>query len=335
MNILIDDRWFGDTGIGRYAREIIERKPACNRVSCLNRNWKISNPLSPWLLGAAANSSGADLFWSPGFMPPAGSGIPYVVTIHDLIHLHYGTSLHRLFYNQIIRRLLRNAAAVLTVSNYSREEILEWSGLTPGLVSVVPLAVDPAFCAGGAAYAPGYPYILYVGNRRIYKNITRLIEAFALGCRNPEIRLVLSGAENPELLALAKRLGIAARVVFLGRIEEEALPALYRGALATVYVSLYEGFGLPPLESIACGTPVVTSNTTSLPEVVGDAALLVDPLNLDAIAEGLMRITEDSALRGELVRKGLERVKLFSWDACARKTWDLLQQAAETNNKTN
>jgi len=329
MNILVDDRWFGDTGIGRYAREVIERMPAGHQVSCLSKNWKIKNPVSPWLLGAAANKSGADLFWSPGFMPPARSGVPYVVTIHDLIHLHYGTSLHRLYYNQVIRRLLRNAASVLTDSVYSQNEILEWSGLPADLVKVVPLAVSSLFCADGDIFNPGYPYVLYVGNRRIYKNIPRLIESFALGCRDPEIRLVLSGTEDPELLALAKRVGISARIVFLGRIEEEALPALYRGALAVAYVSLYEGFGLPPLEAMACGTPVLTSNVTSLPEVTADAALMADPLNVDEIAACLMRITEDATLRIELIRKGLERVKVFSWDACAQKTWAVLQSAAE------
>lgn len=330
MNILVDDRWLGDTGIGRYAREILERKPDSHNVAYLNRSWKIKNPVSPWLLGAEASRAAADLFWSPGFMPPARCRIPYVVTIHDLIHLHYGTSFHRLYYNRIIRRLLQDAASILTDSAYSRDEILEWSGLPPDLVSVVPLAVSHIFCAEGDVYDPGYPYVLYVGNRRIYKNIHRLIEAFALGCRNPEIKLALSGAEDAELLSVALKVGIADRIVFLGRIDEEALPALYRGALAVAYVSLYEGFGLPPLEAMACGTPVLSSNVTSLPEVVGDAGLMVDPLNVDEIADGLARISEESALRGDLIRKGLERSRLFSWDECAMRTWDILQRAAAT-----
>jgi len=330
MNILVDDRWFGDTGIGRYAREVIERKPDCHRVTYLNKNWKIKNPVSPWLLGGAVNHSAADLFWSPGFMPPAMCRIPYVVTIHDLIHLHYGTVLHRLYYNQIIRKLLHNAATVLTDSAYSRDEILEWSGLSPDLVSVIPLAVSPVFSAVGEVYDPGYPYILYVGNRRIYKNIHRLIKAFGMGCRNSDVRLALSGTADPELLDLAKQVGIADRIVFLGRIDEELLPALYRGALAVAYVSLYEGFGLPPLEAMACGTPVLSSNVTSLPEVVGDAGLMVDPLDVEQIADGLTRVTEDATLRAELVKRGLERIKLFSWEACAMRTWDLLRRAALT-----
>jgi glycosyltransferase involved in cell wall biosynthesis len=327
MNILVDSRWFGDTGIGRYVNEILKRKPECHTVTYLNRDWKIKNPVSPWLLGHAANHSTAKLFWSPGFMPPAKCRIPYVVTVHDLIHLHYGTSFHRFYYNQIIRRLLHNAATVLTDSEYSRQEILEWSGLSSERVSVISLAVSDCFTEDGKVFRPGYPYILYVGNRRVYKNINRLIMAFSRGNVNPEIKLALSGAEDPDLFALAQKSGVADRIVFLGRIEEEDLPSVYRGALAVAYVSLYEGFGLPPLEAMASGTPVLTSNVTSLPEVVGDAALMVDPSDIEAIAVGLTRISEDSCFRANLIKKGLERVKLFSWDATAVKTWEALQRA--------
>lgn len=328
MKILIDDRWFGDTGIGRYASEILKRKPDCHTVSYLNRNWKIKNVVSPWLLGVAANNSDANLFWSPGFMPPARCNIPYVVTIHDLIHLHYGTSLHRLYYNQVIRRLLSNAASVLTDSEYSRDEILTWSGLPSERVRVISLAVDDTFSREGKVFTPGYPYILYVGNRRIYKNIHRLIEAFGLGCKNTDIKLVLSGSEDPDLLNSAKKAGIIDRIVFLGKIKEEDLPAVYRGALAVVYISLYEGFGLPPLEAMACGTPVLTSNVTSLPEVVGDAALLVDPLNVEEIADGIRRLTEDDSLCERLSRSGLQRAQRFSWDKSAEITWKVLHEAA-------
>jgi len=330
MKVLVDDRWFGETGIGRYAREILQRKPERHSVACLNRGWRISNPVTPWLLGAAANRGGADLFWSPGFMPPALCRIPYVVTVHDLIHLHYGSARHRFYYDQVIRRLLSGAASVLTVSEHSREEILEWSGLEADRVRAVPLAASPAFSAGTERFEPGYPYILYVGNRRVYKNLHRLIRAFAAGCRDTGIRLALSGDPDRDLLDLIGRLGLGERVVFLGRIAEEALPAVYRGALALAYVSLYEGFGLPPLEAMACGTPVLASNVTSLPEVVGDAGLLVDPLDVEEIAHGLSRLTEDGALRSELVRRGQERVRRrFNWEVCATSTWEVLRQAAQ------
>lgn len=330
MNIFIDNRWFGETGIGRYAREILNRKPASHRVTFLDRNWKIKNPVSPWLLGEAANTSGADLFWSPGFMPPARCKIPYVVTIHDLIHLHYGTSWHRLYYNQILRRLLRSASSIFTDSEYSRNEILTWSGLSAQRVRVIPLAVSDDFTSQSEIFRPGYPYILYVGNRRAYKNIHRLIEAFGRGCANCDIKLALSGFESPDLLMVAKKFGVAERLVFLGRIEEAELPAVYRGAVAVAYVSLYEGFGLPPLEAMACGTPVLASNVTSIPEVVGNAAVLVDPLNVEEIAEGLKCLTEDDTLRGRLRSLGLERASMFNWHKTAEITWNSLQEACQT-----
>jgi glycosyltransferase involved in cell wall biosynthesis len=115
-----------------------------------------------------------------------------------------------------------------------------------------------------------------------------------------------------------------------GRVADELLPTLYSGALAFVYPSLYEGFGLPPLEAMACGTPVLTSNVTSLPEVVGDAGLLVDPYNVEAIAHGIRRLVEDSALREELKRKGLERAKQFTWERTAELTWAVLEEAMES-----
>lgn len=328
MNVLVDNRWFGDTGIGRYASEIIKRKPVQTELSALNRDWKIKNPASPWLLGSAINTTKADLFWSPGFMPPAGCLIPFVVTVHDLIHLHFGTSLHRLYYNQIIRKLLHNASSVLTVSEYSRNELLEWSGLPQEKVVVTYNAVSSDFCCCGIKYNPGFPYVLYVGNRRIYKNIHRLIEAFGLGCKNTDIKLVFSGSEDPDLLASAKKAGIIDRIAFISKIREEDLPAVYRGALAVAYISLYEGFGLPPLEAMACGTPVLTSNVTSLPEVVGDAALLVDPLNVEEIADGIRRLTEDDLLRQNLRKLGLQRAQSFSWDKSAEITWKVIYEAA-------
>ncbi|BCS55015.1 glycosyltransferase family 1 protein [Geobacter sp. SVR] len=329
MELIIDDRWFGETGIGRYVNEIIKRKPDNCHILHLNQNWKIKNPLSPWLLASTIKKSHADLFWSPGFMPPAGCKTPFVVSVHDLMHLHYGNSLQRLYYNQVIRRLLHNAATVLTVSEYSRNELLSWSGISAEKVVVTHNAVGADFSCEGTQYNPGFPYVLYVGNRRIYKNVNRLIEAFSLGCKRSDVKLVLSGTADPELLAIARQAGIADRIIFIGRIKEEDLSAVYRGALAVAYVSLYEGFGLPPLEAMACGTPVLTSNVTSLPEVVGDAALMVDPFDVEAIADGLRRITEDSGLQLDLQTKGLKRVELFSWDISAKKIWEVLNRAAQ------
>ncbi len=263
-------------------------------------------------------------------MPPAMCRLPFVVTIHDLIHLHYGTLLHRTYYNKIISPFLGGADRILTVSEYSRSEILAWSGLPSERVVSIHNGVSTEFALDGDVFQPGFPYVLYVGNRKKHKNLERLIQGFGKARLDSEIRLAISGVENQKLVELATKSGISSQLVFLGRIEEKALPSIYRGALAACFVSLYEGFGLPPLEAMACGTPVLTSNVTSLPEVVGDAALMVEPHDVEAIADGLKRLVEDFFLRDELRRKGLERAKRFNWDKTAELTWQVLQQAAKS-----
>lgn len=254
-------------------------------------------------------------------MPPASSGVPFLFTVHDTTHLDYGNAFHRAYFNHVIRRLAKPAASVLTVSEYSRSQILTWSGLAPQQVVAIPLGIGAVFCEQGPAHQMGKSYILYVGNRRSNKNVPRMIQAFAKANIDPQMVMALSGGYDAELHAVAASAGIADRLVFLGLIPEEDLPAVYRGATALMYVSLSEGFGLPPLEALACGTPVLVSNVTSLPEVVGDAGLLVDPTDVPAIAHALGTIVNDAALRARLKQSGLERAKNFSWDRCAAQTW--------------
>jgi glycosyltransferase involved in cell wall biosynthesis len=191
-----------------------------------------------------------------------------------------------------------------------------------------------------AERGPAPAYLLYVGTLQPRKNLSRLIEAFARLAGAPafadvqqsdSLRLVLAGRRGwlyDDLVAQVERLGLAGRVFFPGYVADADLPALYSGALAFVFPSLYEGFGLPVLEAGACGVPVITSNTSSLPEVAGDAALLVDPHDVDAIAEAMYRLVTDEALRQELIRRGIENVKRFSWEKCARETLAVLEEVA-------
>jgi glycosyltransferase involved in cell wall biosynthesis len=184
---------------------------------------------------------------------------------------------------------------------------------------------------------------LYVGTLQPRKNLARVIDAFARLAGNPalaptlsDVQLVLAGKRGwlyDDLFAQVTRLGLASRVVFPGYIEDTDLPALLGGALALVFPSLYEGFGIPVLEAGACGVPVITSNTSSLPEVAGDAALLVDPHDVDAIADAMLRIATDAELRAELDRRGQENVKRFSWEKCARETLAVLEEAAKRGKK--
>jgi glycosyltransferase involved in cell wall biosynthesis len=186
---------------------------------------------------------------------------------------------------------------VLTVSAFSRREILEWTGLPGERVEVVGNGVSAAFRPDGPRHQPGYPYFLHVGRRAAHKNVERLVAAHT-----------------------ASRCGREVRLLFTGDLSEDQLAAHYRGAVALAFPSLYEGFGLPIVEAMASGTPVLTSNATAIPETAGRGnALVVDPLSVDAIAAGLDQLAEDAVLRADLRQRGLARAKAFSWEQVAGK----------------
>jgi glycosyltransferase involved in cell wall biosynthesis len=252
----------------------------------------------------------------------------------DLNHIdrpENSSAAKRIYYALIMRPAARKAYRVLTISEFSRKRIIDWAGVSPEHVINVGCGVDSSFHPKATAHAPGYPYMLCVSNRKKHKNEERVIHAFAQASIDPVIRLVFTGEENDETRKIVELLNLKNRVVFTGKVAEENLPGLYRGALALVFPSLYEGFGLPPLEAMACGTPVITSNITSLPEVVGDAAIMVNPLDVEKIAHAIQTLAEDNQLRQELGEKGLQRAKLFSWDKTAALTWKVLKEAAEQN----
>ena len=323
MKVLVDDRWFGATGIGRYAKEILQRKPQGNNIEYLSKSWAIKNPLTPLLLGREINRRVPDLFWSPGFMPPMRCMSPFIVTVHDLIHLRYGSKLQVIYYNEIIKPLLKQAAYVFTVSEFSRGEIIDWSGLPPEKVISIYNAASRSYSNTGDRFKPGYPYLLYVGNKRRHKNLDRLLKAFSEADIPRNLRLVLTGDEDKALSGLAVDLKIENRLVYLGHVDESILPSIYRGAVAVALVSLYEGFGIPAVESVACGTPVISSNAGALPEITQDAAYLVDPENIDEISAGIEKIVTDEALRKSLIHSGNIRSQEFSWDDSAGKVWEV------------
>lgn len=327
-----DARWIGEHGIGRFAREVRRRLPGdtVDLTGADPVSLRGLLELETWSLTRRLQGR-SGLFFSPGYAPPVTWRGPVVFTIHDLIHLDVQQERSRfktLYYQQVVRPAVARAHRVLTVSEYSRQRLLEWSGVAPEQVVVVGNGVDAAFSPFGKIHQPGYPYIFYVRNAKPHKNVSRLLEAFAQ-MTVPGVRLVLSGQADEAARHQALRLGIDGRVVFAGRIPEQNLPAYYRGAAVVTMPSLYEGFGLPPLEGMASGVPVVVSNATSLPEVVGDAGLLVDPHDAASIAGGLSRALTDTALRQTLRTRGLERARQFNWDAVAgrvRRALDLEEQ---------
>lgn len=176
------------------------------------------------------------------------------------------------------------------------------------------------------AYNPGYPYIFYPGNKRSYKNLDMLLRAYARSLLpGLAVKIIMTGKSTPELNATIASLGIEENVVFLGFLAEDELPGIYRGAAFTAFISLYEGFGLPIIESMAVGTPVLTSNVSSMPEIGSNAVRLVSPYELGDIAHAMDTLIASDTLRAELSAKGFVRAADFSWDRAAFATWNIVR----------
>jgi glycosyltransferase involved in cell wall biosynthesis len=325
--IYADQRWIGYHGIGRFARHVLadlDFRPVRLR----------SHPASPLdslsLARALRELTRNDLFFSPGYNTPLFCGAPFVFTICDLCHIYcpeISSPLIRLYYATILNRACHRASSIVTISEFTRAQIIEWSGVRPEKVVNVRCGVDPAYQPVGESYGLPFPYLLCVSNRRRHKNEFRILEAFAMAALEPEFHLVFTGQRNSDLTSHIERLHLGSRVDFTGVLEETTLPGLYRGAEALIFPSLYEGFGLPLVEAMASGTPVVTSNTTAMPEVAGDAALLVDPTSVEEIAASIRRILRDSTLRIRLRDNGLKRASRFRWSETAAMVRQVLSSA--------
>lgn len=285
-----------------------------------------------------------DVLFVPAHVVPLIHPRRCVVTVHDLGYLYYPEAhrpADRRYLDWSTRWNARQAVAVLADSQATKDDLVRAYGIDEGKIRVVYLGRDEALgpvravdelAAVRERYGIRGRYLLYVGTLQPRKNLARVIEAFgrlAAAAEMADVQLVLAGRRGwlyDDLFALVARLGLAGRVLFPGYVADADLPALLSAALAFVFPSLYEGFGIPVLEAGACEVPVITSNTSSLPEVAGDAALLVDPHDVDAIAEAMYRLVTDPDLRAELIRRGRENVKRFSWEKCARETLAVLEE---------
>jgi glycosyltransferase involved in cell wall biosynthesis len=276
-----------------------------------------------WYLAALPARAGRDrlhVLHCPSFRAPVRSAVPLVVTFHDLAVLRHPDAFNRwtrAYSRALLPRVARAAGRVIAVSEFTRRELVDMLEIPEEKIRVIPNGVGEPFRAGGDA-APG-DYVLAVGTREPRKNLPRLVEAFE--------RAGLDGSEL--LIAGGRGWGRGdirgTRVQLLGRVSDEELARLYRGARCLAYVSLYEGFGLPVLEAMACGTPVVAARTAAAVEVADGAAVLVDPLDPDAIADGLR---EADARRDELVALGLERAAAYDWRRVAQATVDVYREVA-------
>ena len=368
MRIAIDARKLRDFGIGTYLRNILMELSRLDRdteyvVLCrpddmgsgdvLGQNFRMVPETAPtysvaeqFKIPLSLAREGVRLVHEPHYVLPPLIRCRSVVTIHDCIHLMFPQYLpNRLAYvyaRGSMWSAARKANKILTVSDASKRDILRFFNVAPEKVVVIHNAIDERFMSPAdpermdlvrQRYQLDHPFVLYVGNIKPHKNIERLIDAFGRArTQGPDnLKLIIIGDEiskYPGLRQSVHKHKLDKHVRFLGFQPMETLAAFYRLARVFVFPSLYEGFGLPPLEAMACGAPVVTSNVSSLPEVAGGAALLVDPYDEEAIAAGIVRAVTDESLRADLIARGRERARSFSWAQSVRRIHEIYMEVA-------
>jgi glycosyltransferase involved in cell wall biosynthesis len=369
VRIGIDARKLHDFGIGTYIRNLLRQLARLDRdteyvllcrsadesvlaslgenfrpVAEAAGNYSIAEQLQ---IPRALKRQGVTLFHAPHYVLPPLVRCRSVVTIHDCIHLMFPQYLPNRFalrYARISMKLAsKRATRVMTVSESSKRDLLRFLEIDPDKVVVIPNAYDERFGVEpreedvvrvSERYQLHDEFVLYAGNVKPHKNLERLIDAFDRVRKRglDHLKLVLIGDEISKYAALRRAVHqhqLHKHVRFLGYLPEETLAVMYRLAGVFVFPSLYEGFGLPPLEAMASGTPVVTSNVSSLPEVAGDAAVLVDPYDPAAIADGICRVLTDETLRRDLRRKGIARARQFSWEQSVRRIHEIYTQVGQ------
>ena len=370
VRIGIDARKLHDFGIGTYIRNLLRQLARLDRqtefvVLChpddreglgslgenfrpvpeTSKNYSISEQIR---IPLALMREQVTLFHAPHYVLPPLVPCRSVVTIHDCIHLMFPQYLPNRFALAYARTSIelaaRRATRIMTVSESSKRDILRFVDVKPDKIDVIYNAFDERFGVEPREedvvrvrerYQLHDEFVLYAGNVKPHKNLERLIEAFELVRKRglDHLKLVLIGDEISKYAGLRRAVHqhqLHKYVRFLGYLPEETLAVMYRLAGVFVFPSLYEGFGLPPLEAMASGTPVVTSNVSSLPEVAGDAAVLVDPYLPQAIADGIHTVLTDETLRRSLRQKGLARAAQFSWEQSVRRVLDIYRDAAHS-----
>jgi glycosyltransferase involved in cell wall biosynthesis len=285
---------------------------------------------------------GIDLYHGMAFAAPLLTQIPTVITVHDLSFLTRPQThrlLNRLYLTLMTSRTCRKAARVIAVSEWTQRDVVKLLGVPEARVDVIPHGVHAQFKPLPAAEVDAFRAEHQIGPRSVFflgsleprKNLPTLIDAFhALLAHTPDAELLVGGSPGwkyQTIFERMNRLGLQAHVRFVGQIAQDALPLWYNACAVFAYPSLYEGFGLPVLEAMACGAPVVTSNVTALPEVVGDAGLMVAPTDTAALTAALARVLSDADLRASLRRRGVQRAAGYTWARCAQRTLDTYRRA--------
>jgi glycosyltransferase involved in cell wall biosynthesis len=292
----------------------------------------------------ATRTARLDVLFCPVNVVPLAGVVPSVVTVHDLAFLAHPEAYHaskRRYLDFMTHRSVHRARRVIAVSAHTKHDLVDRYHVPPDRITVIPNAADGRYrpaddpeTVSRFRAAKNLPdrFILFVGTLEPRKNLRRLIEAFAsVSAAAPDVKLVIVGASGwltSDLAPLIHRRGLTDRMIFTGYVSDDELPHWYQAATIFCYPSLYEGFGLPVLEAMACGTPVVTSNTSAIPELAGGAAVLADPTSITALAEALTALLGDPPRQQEMRGASITRAKFYAWDRTARATLDVIREAA-------
>jgi glycosyltransferase involved in cell wall biosynthesis len=361
------------TGIGRYTEKLIENlaemdkeneylilasKPL-NGLAGNNPNFhlkvveqKVFSISEQFALSKIIKSEKLDLFHAPSFVAPLSQSCPSVMTIHDLIHLRFSNLFSRkvrLYYQLVVKPAARKMKRIITDSESSKRDVVSLLGILPQQITVIPLGVEQSCRAASGRndidsllkkFEIQGDFILSVGNRKPHKNFVRLIRSFNLLEKRYNIghMLVIIVDDDPRFTEIENEIAalhLEQKVKIINDfISREDLFLLYSAADLFVLPSLYEGFGLPALEAMVCGTPVVSSSASSLPEVIGDAGILVGPYDIEEMAECMNRVLADRSLWNELRENGLARIKNFTWEETARRTLEVYKQVYQAGIET-
>lgn len=362
MKVGIDARMINYSGIGRYIRSLLNeysKMPGAGELFIFGdlkelakyKHFKVKKSTAPiYSIGEQISLPlrirKLPIFHSPHYNAPLFYRGKLIVTIQDIIHIKFPEYLQSrkayLYARYMYRHVTEKAARLITASEHTKSDLVECFSVSREKIKVIPFGVGEEFhpvededliSSFRKKYDLPQKFILYVGNLKSHKNLSVLLKAFDLLRREKKIEesLVLTTGGKPanELVREASDKGMERWVNFLPFIPDEELPLLYNCAKVFTFPSLYEGFGLPPLEAMASGVPVVCSNAASLPEVIGEAAIMCDPGDYEAFADGICRLLADDSLRSKLIIEGRKRAKLFSWAETAKKTIAVYRELLE------
>lgn len=328
MPICYDARWVGNYGIARYATESSKNFPS-EFLRPLHAKFSPLSPLglAEWELNNLPRKLKKEYYYSPSFTPSLSHGHKQTITVHDLIHLDVpgeSSKIKKTYYENVVKKVIQNSDLTFTVSRYSQERIAEWANIDLQRIVITGNSASAIFSPSGDKYQIGNPYILYVGNTKPHKNSESALNILRAIPGN--VSLLMVSSKTSELMAKISEMKLEGRVRILEDVSEESLAKIYRGARLLLMPSYYEGFGLPVLEAMASGIPVVASNTTSLQEIIADAGLMFNPSDSEEGADLVNQLLDDSPIRDALIFKGLTRSLDYQWENISNTIYSHLIQ---------